>query len=259
MDGRGQSRDALVRVERSLMDSHELSAFIAYKKRMTDEGLWWSDDLYDRISADSEYHLRRFRIQGEVESEFAPLPLMFLDRAETAWLAAELCDDLVEEYGGTHALTYRQIVHKMWSRPNHDRDSPSVVLPLLLNGCVAVPEDAEVLTSVWRSVEYPEQNGGRELWIQAFREVGWLSDADDGEDPPTEPFVVFRGAMERYSRGMAWTDKQDTATWFASRANNAQVWMTLATPSMVLAHFTGRGENEWVLDVPPDTAILPTG
>ena len=90
------------------MDTNEVEAFLAYRVRLEDEGLWWHEGLMDTIDH-GDYFMQRFMIQREVEAQYAPLPMFFLEKTETFLLAEQLRDDLREEFEGSHELDARSM------------------------------------------------------------------------------------------------------------------------------------------------------
>jgi hypothetical protein len=112
---------------------------------------------------------------------------------------------------------------------------------------------AEGLTWAWTDAEWPEMYMDTDLWLDYFREVGFVEDHHLGT-PPTSPLVLWRGATEVRMDGMAWTERPEVANWFAKRWRGIEqeepvkVYRLEVYPEDVLAHFTGRNEAEWLVD-----------
>jgi hypothetical protein len=107
------------------------------------------------------------------------------------------------------------------------------------------------VAEVWRGAEFPERCLPRRAWLTLFREGGYFSDSLSG--PPTEPVRLYRGAIPRYARGMAWTRDPSRARWFADRwsltADRAAfVYAVDAPPDAILAEIDLRREREMVVD-----------
>lgn len=137
---------------------------------------------------------------------------------------------------------------------------------------------AAAIERAWVSAEWPEQylaleNGpyggpieGWWLWMKMFRQVVTEEETyihDDELKPLTELpewIDLYRGAIEDRSTGMSWTGDRDRALWFAGRFSgldlrrtgqheNGHLYFIHAHRELVLARFTGRGEDEYVLDL----------
>lgn len=116
-------------------------------------------------------------------------------------------------------------------------------------------EIAKGLRDAWTSAEWPEKNLEPAIWEMLFEKVGFLED-DQRTDPETItiPRVLYRGAIPSRMRGMSWTGDRAKAEWFAHRfdgmgPDQGQVYQISILPEFVLAHFPGRGEDEWVVAV----------
>lgn len=75
--------------------------------------------------------------------------------------------------------------------------------------------------------------------------------------PGPGPFTVYRGVagngLRRRHRGMSWTVAFDCAAWFARRYSlpNPAVLRVDVEARDVLVYLSGRGEQEFVVDLPP--------
>lgn len=163
-------------------------------------------------------------------------------------------------------------MHHFWDGPNHDRDLPTyalliaehalqiaVVLPAPFD--LGMPKDAlaDLLSTAWTMPEWPV--GGdpytAELWVRAFRAVGFVTTDDDHPAPPAEPITLWRGAVPAHKRGLSWTADRQRAEWFRDRFppsedggpfKQARLYEVKVNPNRILARFTERGEDEWVID-----------
>jgi hypothetical protein len=230
-------------------------AGLTYIDRLREAGLW---DLRGR-----EYGMEQMRakieIQQQIYAEFpdANLPMFYLDKAETLQHMEELAEELVEKHSGYKTLTAQEFWREAWSRPHHDRDHPDLLLALIESDCLTEDATRELLEDVWVTVEFPEQNGGSQRWMDAFDMAGWVS--DDESERPTEPMVLYRGAIEDHKVGMAWTADPERAAWFAQRLSSGMepghVYRRTFQPREILARFAGRNEDEyvcWVADLDED-------
>ena len=107
------------------------------------------------------------------------------------------------------------------------------------------------LSMVWSDAEMPSQFSQQKL-IGMFKRAGYLTDEEDSRFRPTGDIPVFRGVQkEEFSRGMSWTTSPQKARWFALRWNivgTGYVYAATAPPESQLAFFSGRGEQEVVVD-----------
>lgn len=214
-----------------------LVAFQEYERRLKTKGM----TPFDGTSMEA------IMVSGEIMQEFG-LNFWDLEKVTTALAAERLKEDLIEEHGGYRTLTdLTQFMRRYFAVPNHDRDLASIVLPVVLADCCTEECSKEMLAYAWKVPEWP-QRGLEAVWVLAFRSAGFVTDTED-ITPPSEAHTLYRGAWEDHRSGMAWTDNLDTARWFARRFDGpGKVWITHVEPDAVMARFTGRNENEWVLD-----------
>lgn len=128
-------------------------------------------------------------------------------------------------------------------------DRPALLFDLIAARYVDDAVLRDVLPGVWSAAEWPEVSLTRRFWIRLFRRAAY---------PPPPRLTVYRGAVPRYVRGMAWTTDRDKADWFARRwtistGRPAFVYVAEAPPEAVLADIDaldegGRGEHEIVVD-----------
>lgn len=145
----------------------------------------------------------------------------------------------------------------------HDRDLPWATAEVIAGRCLTPQGSRELIVQAWTGPEFPEANLTQDLWLGIFGTVGFIADDDeDGqqEAPPDAPMRLWRGAIPSRARGMAWTSNRSRAEWFATRLDGVSsrergaLWTATAPPNTILARFTRRGEDEFVLD-PRNLAI----
>jgi hypothetical protein len=220
-----------------------------YVTRLKAVGLWPG-------TSGIEHYQRKMQIQQDIYRDYpdVDLPMFALEKAETRLHAEELARQWCREHGGEETLTAEEFWSAVWSRPNHDRDNPDLLLTLIEEGCLTPAAMRELIADVWTSTEFPGANGGVDRWRDAFDIAGWIS--DDESERPTEPLTLYRGAVPEYQRGMSWTLDPERAVWFAKRfmhGNDAGlVYRRTFGPREILARFTGRGEDEYVVWIESD-------
>ena len=218
-----------------------------YCTLLRENNLWPGEPTLDTV-------MRRHAIMADVMAEFpmvdyGPFFFMWFEKIETANHADELVDTLIAKYEETTSLDVATFYSSLWSRPNHDRDLPNIVLRLADARCWRDDALREMLHTAWVSTEFPESNGGTDRWLETFDAVGWLSD-DDSERPNT-PVRLYRGAAESHRIGMAWTADPARAAWFARRFSTAaspgHIYSREFQPRELLARFASRGEDEYIV------------
>lgn len=115
---------------------------------------------------------------------------------------------------------------------------------------------AGALAAAWTMAEWPEQSMPPDLWVLFFDHVGYIVDGEprDREQHLPEIVTLYRGATSDRRDGMSWTGSRDRAEWFARRfegldsTRECSVWRIETPREHVLAHFTNRGEDEYVVD-----------
>lgn len=226
------------------MSSNVVDAYVEYRNRCNQEGLHSDDPNAITMMA-------RERIKMDICEEFGLDYFLFeLDRMETYAEAMALKQKLLGEHTDEETLTYEEFIRQYYRRPNHKRDLPILALPLIQEYCMPAADAAELLKFVWVTVEFPADSDDLvEEWREAFDRLGYVTDSDDG--PPMEAITVYRGAdRDSDGWGLSWTTDLERAKWFAYRLGkkNRAVFTALAPPESVLAHFTGRNEDEYVID-----------
>lgn len=132
------------------------------------------------------------------------------------------------------------------------RDMPTFALLVIGSRVLDEETERDLAVFAWRAPEWPEQGDGV-LWRATWRRLGFCSDLE-GEQPPTSPLALYRGAVPRYKRGMSWTADLDKARWFARRFppsnyfGQGRVYAATVPPERVFARIADRGEDEWVID-----------
>lgn len=134
---------------------------------------------------------------------------------------------------------------------------PAVLFNALITDTLRHEKDiAEGLSHAWTASEWPAEAADDDVWLWAFEQSGYIVDGHvtpDEERP--EKITLYRGAIESRALGMSWTASLEQARWFAGRfvglrnTQPAHVYQIEATAGEILAHFTGRNEDEWVLDM----------
>ncbi|KQP62919.1 hypothetical protein [Nocardioides sp. Leaf285] len=189
---------------------------------------------------------------------------------------------IVAEHGGQRTCDNARAV--LWDRavaggPVHDRDAPWIVYRLISHFALTDAEVRRLARWAWTHCEFPEANFDTDGWRFVFKMIGEpvfdeALDADEdplGHDPeddddedesvederarliPTGPVRLYRGAVPERAVGMAWSGSRETAQWFARRwsgmgRGNGEVYTTVVAPDRIFARFTGRGEDEYVID-----------
>lgn len=119
------------------------------------------------------------------------------------------------------------------------------------------------LAWVWSNIEAPHQYGNMPLDL--FRAVGFTHDIEPknrlrkdthGSRPstviPWKTATIYRGQRKGDPAGISWTLDKDRGIWFANRlrreGETGQLVTGLVRRADVLGYFTGRGEDEIVVD-----------
>jgi hypothetical protein len=110
-----------------------------------------------------------------------------------------------------------------------------------------------LLADIWITTEFPNRDRAR--WLNFFtseraQRDRLMTPADHaGLATLPDPFQIFRGAGQRYARGMSWTTDREKAAWFARRfPRSGALFSTVVRKGRVLAYFTERGEAEALID-----------
>lgn len=107
------------------------------------------------------------------------------------------------------------------------------------------------LGPVWNVAEYPERTMSRTRWRQYFSRIGFTVDGQAAERP-LGPVTLYRGAPQKYRRGMSWTSSLDVARRFAfeglRRRQVGAVYRATVSPRWILAVTHDREETEHIID-----------
>jgi len=120
-----------------------------------------------------------------------------------------------------------------------------------------IEDQRKGLHQAWTMAEWPLSSADKDVWVSLFEQVcdePFTYLLDDEPAPLAElpaRMTLWRAATEDRALGMSWTEDRSRAKWFANRFEPQPVWEIEIDPgdSEILAHFTGRGEAEWVLDL----------
>lgn len=181
---------------------------------------------------------------------FAMMPLTE-QRDATHEAAMAAADAFIRDPSGDPMETFYRLGHL-----SHTRDLPGYALTILLSQVLDEDTARDLILFSWRIPEWPEANGGTDAWRLAWQLAGYC--ADDDVPQPTKPTTLWRGAIPRHKRGMAWTGDRDKAVWFRDRFGTSlggvpRLYEATVDPSRVYARLVGRHEDEYVVD----TRALP--
>lgn len=115
-----------------------------------------------------------------------------------------------------------------------------------VRGKLTAEEARELLIDMWQDTELPSVNLNDPIFL--FSELGFLTDDEEGWNKLPDTFTIYRGGSKD---GISWTLNKDIAKKFNNRVypeENRQLWKAEATKEEVLAYFTGRSEEEIVID-----------
>jgi hypothetical protein len=140
------------------------------------------------------------------------------------------------------------VTELMWAGRN---DGPQLLWSWWQSGEMPSHVFKTLVPHVWSLAEWPSRALLARDWLGMFKDAGFVSDC--GSSAPTEPVVVYRGAVQSNIRGFSWTMDLERATWFARREElfgfgEGKVFRVTAPPHAVLGHFLDRCEDEIVLN-----------
>lgn len=115
---------------------------------------------------------------------------------------------------------------------------------------------ADALIHLFTALEYPNKDANFTLTelVKLFRRVPqeMLMDQDEREhiDSLPDEITIYRGVKPKGKvRAMSWTDKLETAQWFADRfEKNGTVYQAKINKKDVLTYTDGRGESELIVN-----------
>jgi hypothetical protein len=100
---------------------------------------------------------------------------------------------------------------------------------------------------------------GPAAWRDLFRRAGYRFN-DRPAERPTEPMMLWRGAVDEHRLNWSWTPKRDFAVWFAVEApiqcSTGDLWCAVVTPDRLLAATTPGAPNEHLVEYVVDTRGL---
>lgn len=130
------------------------------------------------------------------------------------------------------------------------------------NGVLTEVQTRHQLAWVWSNIEAPHQYGTMPLDL--FRAVGFTHDVEPKDRftdhhanrpsavLPWKTSLIYRGQRKGDPAGISWTLDRERAEWFANRLRREGETGQLVTGTVrradVLGYFTGRGEDEIVVD-----------
>lgn len=108
---------------------------------------------------------------------------------------------------------------------------------------------SEFFAEAWRDTELPDSELAKPMYRRMFQHMGFVTDVEglQFKDLPSH-VTVYRGSLEKWRKGLAWTRNLGTAKFFALRTDGAKVWETTVPRKAILAWLDGRGEQEVVLN-----------
>lgn len=129
---------------------------------------------------------------------------------------------------------------------------PALVDSLYLEALLTPEVGAVVVPSAWSAVEFPSRALGEDEWRELFAFAGYTVEGVPA-DRPTEPLLLWRGALPEHRDGWSWTDDPELAQWFADRRHHrgqGRVWTARVEPGRLLARISQvrAGESEHVVD-----------
>jgi len=134
---------------------------------------------------------------------------------------------------------------------------PALLFDLWGEGWFADNPDAlaPAIEDAWSSSELPLNAADADEWLELFEETGFINNTVSDETArPREAMTLYRGATPETAARMSWTDRLETAQWFADRFGGVlgrKMWTARVEPSRLLAHFQDDDdprEWEWVVD-----------
>ena len=122
-------------------------------------------------------------------------------------------------------------------------------------GYFTAEELKDLTAGAWTDGEMIASNVGFGACIDLFEISGFVTDSeDDSWDKLPDPLTVYRGIDAEYgdANGLAWTLSLERARWFSHYGvqgdSGGEVYRTEICKADVLGYFTGRSEEEIVLN-----------
>ena len=142
--------------------------------------------------------------------------------------------------------------YKSWDELIYKKGRKDFPLILFNNFFEISPEEwPRAISDAWIIPEWPGQVAPAYGWITLFEYCGYIVDEERVEraDDLPELLTLYRGAIPKYRRGLAWTSDIKKAKFFANRFNSTSdkqgvVWKVTVPRELVLARFTDRNESD---------------
>ncbi|MFJ5592825.1 hypothetical protein ACIQCG_24130 [Streptomyces noursei] len=131
-------------------------------------------------------------------------------------------------------------------------DGPALLFDAWFGEAIATRTLAAHVGSVWSMAEYPDAALDRPAWRELFAKAGFTADGRPATHP-AGPVELWRGSVHERRADWSWTTRRAVAEGYATgtgarRSTTGRLYRTVAPPSALLAHSTGRGEGEYVLN-----------
>lgn len=134
--------------------------------------------------------------------------------------------------------------------------APGLLMDLHYEDMLTPAHYIAMVGHVWAMAEWPLRQLEGYEWLELFRCAGYTRAMEDGPGRrwprPRKPRTLYRGADEANRLGWSWTDKIETARWFANRPQwktPGRVWTITVDPRWLLARIDTRKESEYVIEV----------
>lgn len=127
-------------------------------------------------------------------------------------------------------------------------EMPALLLRAWLNETISDDECREHICHAYNAAEWPCRLLPPEAWVATFQRLGWAGDLPR----PEEPTVLYRAQVGK-DLGLSWTPDLQMAEFFHGRNllfgfEEAEILAITAQPDWVVARFTGREGEEFLVD-----------
>ncbi|MFB7031004.1 MULTISPECIES: hypothetical protein [unclassified Streptomyces] len=162
---------------------------------------------------------------------------------------------------GAHAFAL--LMDAVWAGDEWDADQLRTVLgwggrlagPHLLadawdGGLIDGSAVAAHIGAVWSGAEYPDAALGHGRWRELWRAAGFTRDGCPAE-LPGGPVELWRGSMPERRADWSWTTERAIAEEYAGGGfgrKAGRLYRTMAPAGALLGAYSGRGEEEYVID-----------
>jgi hypothetical protein len=131
-------------------------------------------------------------------------------------------------------------------------DGPALLFDAWFGQVIEAETLAAHVGKVWSMAEYPDAALDRKAWRTLFAAAGFTADGHLAE-PPAGPIELWRGSVPARRADWSWSASRAVAEGYATgtgarRPTTGRLYRVVAPPSALLAHNTGRDEDEYVLD-----------